>query len=129
MLLNEARLRELYAAGEIELADLERSLDVINQRKSTELTVRSRAGSPMTDAERREVSERIAQSTGPRRRQAPNCPTCRSEIRQIVEHGVPTAWCPGCNAYIGDDPRDTVPAPDERASDVWIVGGFFPLGN
>jgi hypothetical protein len=132
MLIDEDRLRELYAAGEIDLAQLERSLDIINQRRAAAAARRSsgRAAEPMPYEQRAQQIDRImdAPSARPRRRRAgPACPRCGNEAREVVEHGIATVWCSTCQAYAGPDPREVV-AEQECAREGYIVGGvIFPL--
>jgi hypothetical protein len=126
MLLNEARLRELYAAGEIDLAEFERGLDIVLGRNRPK-PVSARAGTPLESAEREAQAERIAAAPGPRSRlAAARCPTCRSELRPVHEHGVDTSWCPGCNAYVGPVPH---PPSAEPGGGGTIVGGGFFVGG
>jgi len=130
VLLNEKRLRELYAAGEITIEEFEAGLDRINQRKLAAENRRPspRATEPVPEDQRRRMLGRITET----HRQhvakfaAPRCPVCNSGLRAVTEHGVHTAWCPGCNAYRGPDPRhviDQQPEP-ERTANVWIAGGI-----
>jgi hypothetical protein len=132
MLIDEDRLRELYAAGEIDLPQLERSLDIINKRRiaAEERQPSERAAEPMPYEQRAQQLDRImdAPSARPTRRRAgPACPRCGNEAREVVEHGIATAWCATCQAYAGPDPRELT-AEQECAQDGYIVGGVtFPL--
>jgi hypothetical protein len=132
MMLNEDRLRELYAAGEIDLAEFERSMAIVLSRKAAEPAAPSDAGRPISPRARERMVEASgehaasgAASQGP----APKCPRCGYDVRPVVEYGVQTAWCQTCNAYAGPDPRDVLPQPKrEQSGSVWVAGGIFPLG-
>jgi hypothetical protein len=130
MLLNEARLRELYAAGEITFDELSTSLDRLLKRQEIAVRPRaSRASAPMTATEREAWAERIAAAPGPARKPAgQRCPTCRSELRAVSEQGVQTAWCPSCSAYVGLDPRDVAPAPGSQRGGTIVAGAYVECG-
>jgi hypothetical protein len=127
MMLNEDRLRELYAAGEIDLAEFERGLDIVLGRNRPRPAA-SRAPEPLTPAEREHQADRIATAPEPERPSAEKCPVCRSELRPVTENGIRTAWCAGCNTYRGPDPRAAERGESREAGSVWVAGGIFPLG-
>jgi hypothetical protein len=129
MLIDEDRLRELYAAGEIDLPQLERSLDIINKRRiaAEERQPSERAAEPMPYEQRAQQLDRIMDREVARRDAGPACPRCGRPAREVIEHGIQTAWCSTCQAYAGPDPRAVV-AEQECAHDSYIVGGvIFPL--
>lgn len=128
MLLNEDRLRDLYAAGEITLDEFNTSLDRILKRETTERRpAASRASAPMTTEEREAWAARIAAAPGPRQRRLTHCPDCRTDLRQVHEHGVETAWCRNCQAYVGVDPRNVDEQEPTGGGGGFVGGVTFPL--
>lgn len=133
MLINEARLRELYAAGEIDVDHLERSLDIINKRREAAEREKpsGRAGAPLPLAQREQMLDAIADAqiaaSRTRRPLGPPCPTCHSELREVVEYGVRTHWCQGCQTYAGVDPRD-VPAASPGRGGIIVAGAYVECG-
>lgn len=87
------------------------------ERRST------RAAAPLSNTERHAAAERIAAQQRGAPEPARRCETCGSPIREVVEHGVSTAWCPGCARYVGPDPRHVA----ARAAGA-TAGGAFVAG-
>src|SRR3954463_5874945 len=96
----EGRLRQLYVSGAIDLPEFERRLSNAIARDVARARSAARAGAPLTEAERRQQAERFA-AARPRRRVVERCPTCRSAVRRVREGGADSAWCPGCQRYLG----------------------------
>jgi hypothetical protein len=97
---DEGRLRQLYLSGAIDLDEFERRLGNAIVRDAARACSAVRAGAPLTAEERRQVAERIA-APRPRRRSVERCAVCRSEVRRVCEGSAETAWCPGCQRYVG----------------------------
>jgi hypothetical protein len=132
MLIDEERLRELYAAGEIDLPQLERSLDIINRRReaNNRRAPSAWASRPLTHDEKRAMMAEADAMRVPQPRTPPppppKCPRCRNNLRKVVEYGVHTAWCVSCQAYAGPDPRDLLDEPQQSGT-TWVGGVIFPL--
>lgn len=127
MMINEERLRELYAAGEIDLAQLERSLDIINRRRLAADSPRpvGRASEPLKPEEKERLLDRALAAPKQPRQPVRMCPQCRSPLSRAREQEM-VAWCARCGEDVSYAPqRAEQPACDDRGG--WAVGGIVVL--
>lgn len=130
MLIDEKRLRDLYARGEIDLEHLELSLDIINQRqlaKERPASERPDPARPMDPGLRRQWLDHAASlpaaPKGPPHRACPNCKRSVRDYDPCTMH----AWCEGCGVEVSLNPYERQQTQQQGSDSFWIVGGIFPL--